>query len=168
MGPPVKPGDVSIEIMIYFEDISVGDAEDLPGRLISKEEIIGFAAKYDPQPHHLDEEAAKRSLLGGLSASGWHTCCALIRMIFDNPSREVAFLGSPGVEEARWKAPVRPGDRLRATSRVIEARASKSKPFMGLVKTRYEVFNQTDKLVMAMETWAMIARRPDNAKGDAP
>lgn len=165
MGPPVKPGDVSIEIMIYFEDISVGDKEELPGRLISKEEILDFAEQFDPQPHHLDEEAAKQSLLGGLSASGWHTCCALIRMTHESRSDEIAFAGSPGIEETRWKAPVRPGDTLRATSRVTEARASESKPAMGLIKRHYDVFNQDDKLVMTMDAWVMILRRPEAVNG---
>jgi len=149
--------------MNYFEDISIGDSRELPGRHISKEEIIAFATEYDPQPHHIDEEAAKDMLLGELVASGWHTACCLIRMIFENPAEPSAFLGSPGVDEVRWRKPVKPGDTLRATSEVVEARLSKSKPGMGLTKTRFEVFNQNDVQVMTMETWAMIATRPEKA-----
>jgi len=147
--------------MRYFEDFSIGDTEEIPGRTISKDEIISFASEYDPQPFHLDEDAGEASILGGLAASGWHICCALIRMIFENPAEPTAFLGSPGVDEVRWKKPMRPGDTIRATSCVLEARVSKSKPAMGLVKKRCEVFNQDDVLIMTMETWAMIARRPD-------
>jgi len=153
--------------MIYFEDISVGDKEVLPGRHISKEEIIAFATEYDPQPHHIDEEAAKHMMLGELVASGWHTACSLIRMIFDANREARAFLGSPGVEELRWRRPVKPGDTLRATSEVIEARRSKSKPGMGLTKTRFEVFNQDDVHVITMETWAMFACRPLSVGDDA-
>ncbi len=154
--------------MKHFEDFTVGDTEQIPGRMISKEEILAFAREYDPQPHHLDEDAAKASILGALSASGWHTCCTLMRMIFTNPSAPAAFLGSPGVEEVRWKKPVFPGDELSATGHVVEARTSKSKPFMGLVKKRYEVTNQNGTLVMTMEVWSMIARRATgNAGGEA-
>jgi len=145
--------------MRYFEDITVGETEEIIGPVISKEEVFDFARQYDPQPHHLDEDAAEKSILGGLSASGWHTCCALIRMIFKNSTEPSAFLGSPGVEEVRWKRPVRPGDQLNASSRVTEARVSNSKPFMGLVKRHYEVRNQSGDVVMTMDTWAMIARR---------
>jgi acyl dehydratase len=147
--------------MRYFEDYKVGDTEDIPGWTVTKDEIISFASEYDPQPFHLDEDAGEASILGGLAASGWHICCALIRMIFENPAEPTAFLGSPGVEEVRWRQPMRPGDTIRATAQVLEARASKSKPVMGLVKKHYDVFNQDDVLIMTMETWAMIARRPD-------
>ncbi len=171
MDYPDKPGNDEYQEkhMIYFEDISVGDTDELPGRHISKEEIIAFATEYDPQPHHIDEEAAKHMLLGELVASGWHTACCLIRMIFDGAREPRAFLGSPGVEELRWRRPVTPGDTLRATSKVIEARLSKSKPGMGLTKTRFEVFNQDDVMVMTMEVWGMMACRDTaSPKAGAP
>jgi len=146
--------------MLFFEDYEVGKVEKLPSRRITKEEIIDFASKYDPQPHHLDEEAGRASMLGGLAASGWHTCCALIRMVFENPAEPSAFLGSPGVEEVRWRAPVFAGDVLTATSEIVELRASKSRPNMGLIKRHYDVTKQDGTLVMTLDVWGMIARRP--------
>lgn len=146
--------------MKYFEDIAVGDTTDIPGPTVTKDDIFAFAREWDPQPHHLHEEAANKSILGGLSASGWHMSSLLMRMVFTNPNAEpVAFLGSPGVEEVRWKKPLLAGDTVRAVGTVVEARASQSKPFMGLVKRRFEMFNQRDELILTLETWGMIARR---------
>lgn len=153
--------------MKYFEDIKVGDVDEIPGPTVTREDIFNFAKEWDPQPHHLDPAAGEASILGGLSASGWHNCAMLMRMVFTNPQSEgLAFLGSPGVEEVRWKKPVLEGDTLRATGEVTEARESRSKPFMGLVKRHFELFNQKDELLMTMDVVGMIAKRPTGT-GDA-
>ncbi len=146
--------------MLYYEDFPVGGKKEFPERLISREEIIGFAEEYDPQTSHTAEGADEETAHKKLVASGWHMACSLARMVFKDPPEPTAFLGSPGVEEVLWHQPVRPGDRLRATSEITEARASKSKPGMGLTKTHYEVFNQDNVMVMTMVIWGMIARSP--------
>ncbi len=153
--------------MKYFEDIEVGDKAFYKGPTVTKEAIFAFAREWDPQPHHLDIDAANASILDGLSASGWHSCCLLMQMITNNPANPIAFLGAPGIEESRWKRPVMAGDTLHASSKVVDKRPSKSKPFMGLVKRHFEMFNQKDELVLTMEGWTMIARWPDaGARGE--
>ena len=101
-----------------------------------------FARKFDPQPFHVDEAAAKQSMFGGLIASGWHTCALAMRMMCDAYLLDAASMGSPGVEEIRWLKPVRPGDTLRVRCIVLEARPLESKPHVGLVRNRWEVLNQ--------------------------
>lgn len=122
-------------------------------------EMIAFARDYDPQPFHIDAEAARQSMYGGLIASGWHTVALVMRMMVDSYLNASASLGSPGVDHVRWLKPVRPGDVIRATRTVLETRPSDSRPEMGLVKTRWEVFNQSDELVMTMEGYGMFERR---------
>ncbi|HTS54132.1 MAG TPA: MaoC family dehydratase [Burkholderiales bacterium] len=148
----------------YWEDFKVGDTAPLGERLVDKAEMIAFAKAYDPQPFHVDEEAAKQSMFGGLIASGWHTVGMVMRMMVDSYLLESASLGSPGVDNVRWLKPVRPGDTIRATREVLETRASKSRPDMGVVKNRWEVFNQDGELVMTMEGYGMFRRRePESA-----
>ena len=101
---------------------------------MTREEIVAFAAEFDPQPMHLDEAAASATMLGGLGASGWHTCCLLMRMIADGFILNSSSMGGPGVEEVRWLKPLRPGTRIRVRATVLETRASNSRPEMGLVK----------------------------------
>lgn len=147
--------------MKYFEDIKVGDIDQIPGPTVTKEDIFAFAREWDPQPHHLDEDAAEKSILGGLATSGWHNCSLMMRMAFTNPNTErVAFLGSPGVEDVRWKSPLFAGDTVRATGEVLEVRESKSRPYMGLVRRLLTMINQDDRVIMTMEVVGMIAKRP--------
>lgn len=143
----------------YWEDLFVGRVIELGPRQVAREEIIEFAKRYDPQPFHTDEDAAKDSIYGGLVASGWHTCAMMMRMLYDSVLVRAASLGSPGVDAVRWLKPVRPGDTLRARMTIVEARASSSKPDRGTIRSKWEVFNQNDELVMTMEGVGMYRRR---------
>ena len=144
---------------IYWEDFKVGDTELMGEKRVDKDEVIAFATAYDPQPFHVDEEAARKSFFGGLIASGWHTCGMVMRMMCDSYLNQSASLGSPGVDNVRWLKPVRPGDTIRATRQVLETRASSSKPDIGIVKSRWDVHNQNGELVMTMEGIGMFRRR---------
>jgi acyl dehydratase len=143
---------------LYFEDFPVGEVKTYGPRVITREEIVAFAAEFDPQPMHLDEEAARLSLLGGLAASGWHTCSLMMRLICDGFVLDTASMGSPGVDEIKWLAPVRPGDSLGVRATVLEARVSNSKPNRGFVTFRYDVL-AGDTTVMTMKTALMVQRR---------
>ena len=145
---------------IYFEDISVGDKTTSKSISVTKEEIIEFARKYDPQPFHIDEEAAKKSIYGGLIASGWHTTALLMRLLVDNMTNMRAGLGSPGCDELRWRLPVRPGDSLRYESTVIETRKSASRPDMGIIRGDVKLHNQNDEIVLTLKSTGMIKTRP--------
>jgi acyl dehydratase len=144
---------------LHWEDFSPGQVTDCGSRLVTREEIVGFAAEYDPQPMHLDEQAARATLLGGLVASGWHSCCILMRMLSDGMLGDTSFMGTPGVEEVRWLAPLRPGERIKARATVLETRPSRSRPGMGFVKFRWELVDTSDKLLMSMVVSPMFARR---------
>ena len=143
----------------YWEDFKVGETVVLGERSLSKDEIIAFANEFDPQPFHVDEQAAKESIYGGLIASGWHTCAIAMRMMCDAYLLESASLGSPGVDQVRWLKPVRPGDRLRAQRTILESRSSSSRPELGIVKALWEVFNQRGEKVLSMEGINMFRRR---------
>jgi acyl dehydratase len=143
----------------YFEDFPVGMALEISGPTLTKDSILEYARRYDPQPFHVDEEAAKQSLFGGLIASGWQTVSLCMRMICDSYLIESASMGSPGVKEVSWTQPVRPGDTLKLKMTVLEAKASRSKPDRGMVLHRWEVFNQNQELVMRMEGYGMFRRR---------
>ena len=144
----------------YWEDFIPGSVREFGAMEVTKEEILEFARKYDPQPFHVDEEAARRSPYGGLIASGWHTCALAMRVICDGFMLEAASVGSPGIEKLRWIKPVRPGDVLRVRLEVLESRPLSSKPDIGLVRHRWEVLNQNDEVVMEMEGAVMFRRRP--------
>lgn len=143
----------------YWEDFEVGRHFERIAGPLTRESIVDFARQYDPQPFHVDEEAAAHSVYGGLIASGWQTCALGMRMICDAYLLEAASMGSPGVDAVRWLKPVRPGDRLRLRTTVLEATASRSKPDRGFVRSRWEMFNQNDELVMTMEGAGMFRRR---------
>lgn len=143
----------------YWEDFKPGESFPMGERVMDRDEMMAFARQFDPQPFHIDEEAAKRSMYGGLIASGWHTVALVMRMMCESYLNQSASLGSPGVDNVRWLKPVRPGDTIRARRTVLESRASQSRPEMGLVKTRWEVFNQDDELVMTIEGYGMFYRR---------
>ena len=143
----------------YWEDFPVGKVTEFGGIMLTQEDIVRFAKEFDPQPFHVDEDAAKQSIFGGVIASGWHTCALAMRMMCDAYLLESASLGSPGVENIRWLKPVRPGDTLRVRSVVLEARPLESKPHIGLVRNRWEVLNQNGEEVMQMEGFGMFKRR---------
>ena len=143
----------------YWEDFKVGEVHSIGEKRLGKDEMIAFAKQFDPQPFHMDEVTAKASMYGGLIASGWHTVALVMRMMCDAYLLDSASLGSPGIDNLKWLKPVRPGDTIRAQRTTIEVRASASKPDMGLVKTRWEVFNQDSEQVMTMEGYGMFRRR---------
>jgi len=143
----------------YWEDFPVGLVREFGGMTLTKEDIVRFARQYDPQPFHVDEEAARHTVFGQLIASGWQTCAAAMRMMCDAYLLESASAGSPGVENIRWMAPVRPGDTLRVRLTVLEARVLRSKPYIGLVRNKWEMFNQHNEQVMHMEGYGMFLRR---------
>lgn len=146
--------------MIHFEDIEVGHRQSFGRYEVSREEVVAFATNFDPQPFHLSDEAAAQTYFGRLSASGWHTCAMTMRMLVENMSVvEQAGLGSPGVDNLRWVKPVYPGDVLRCETEVVEKRRSRSRPDMGLFKTRCRVFNQDDELVLEMLSNGLIRVR---------
>lgn len=145
---------------IFYEDIVIGETESYGRYEVTRDEVIDFASKYDPQPFHLDEEAAKHSVFGGLCASGWHTCAMMMRMIVDNMmANKAAGMGSPGLDGVEWKKPVMVGDILSVKSTPTEKRESKSRKNIGLVKGTNEVFNQHGDLVMVVRTNYMMAKR---------
>ncbi|MBH1944330.1 MaoC family dehydratase [Erythrobacter sp. YJ-T3-07] len=153
--------------MKYYEDLEVGTKASFGHYEVTREEVLEFASKYDPQPFHLDDEAAAQTYFGRVSASGWHTCAMTMRMMVEQfTSQQVASLGSPGIDELRWIKPVYPGDTLRVESELIEKRRSKSKPHMGFTKTRQTTFNQHGEAVMSMIGNSIIGVRDPEAAGD--
>ena len=150
--------------LIYFEDLKVGTKQAFGRYDVTREEVIDFARKYDPQPFHLDDDAAAQTHFGRLSASGWHTCAMTMAMLVENfMSQKSAGLGSPGLEDLKWKKPVYPGDTLRVESELIEKRRSKSRPEMGLTRSRCQVFNQNDEMVLEMTNIGLMQVREPNA-----
>jgi len=143
----------------YFEDFPPGLTLDTKGPTVTREEIIDFATRFDPQPFHLDEAAAKASLFGGLAASGWHTAALCMRMMVDAYIKDSASLGSPGVDELRWVKPLLAGDTISGRATVLEAKPSRSRPEMGAIKAKWEVFNQKGELLMHTTTWGLVRRR---------
>lgn len=150
--------------MQYFEDIEVGRTASFGHYEVTREEVMAFAAKYDPQPFHLDDAAAAQTHFGRLSASGWHTCAMTMSMLVENlKENRQAGLGSPGVDELRWKKPVYPGDTLRVETTVLEKRRSKSRPEMGIFKSKLRVFNQNDEPVLEMISNGLVEVRDPQA-----
>lgn len=150
--------------MQYFEDIEVGRTASFGHYDVTREEVLDFASKYDPQPFHLDDAAAAATHFGRLSASGWHTCAMTMSMLVENlKSNRQAGLGSPGIDHLRWTKPVFPGDTLRCESTVVEKRRSKSRPEMGIFKSKLTVFNQDDEPVMSMISNGLIQVRDPHA-----
>jgi len=143
----------------FWEDFSPGSVSEYGPRLVTREEIVEFAAAFDPQPMHLDEAAAHASMLGSLAASGWHSCCLLMRMLSDGFIAHSHFMGAPGVEEVRWLAPLRPGEIVRARATVLETRPSRSRPQLGFVKFLFELVDSSGTRVMTLTVSPMFARR---------
>src|SRR3712207_999786 len=147
--------------MQYWEDLAVGQKASFGSYEVTREEVLEFARKYDPQPFHLSDEAAAQTHFGRLAASGWHTCAMTMAMIVDNLKETgQRGLGSPGVDELRWLKPVFPGDTIRIESEVVEVTPSRSKPSIGSFRTRVTVINQDDEPVMRFTSIVLIERRP--------
>ncbi|MDI4666282.1 MaoC family dehydratase [Xanthobacter autotrophicus] len=149
---------------IFFEDFIIGEVKTFGSHQVSREEIIAFAGEFDPQPMHLDEAAGKASLLGGMAASGWHSCAILMRLICDGFLLRTAGMGSPGVTENKWLAPIFPDDVLTMRRTVLESRTSKSKPEMGLVTFRFELVKPDKTVAMSQVCVIMIGRRNPGAR----
>ena len=146
--------------LLYFEDLAPGITAAFGRYEVTRAEVIEFATKYDPQPFHLSDEAAAQTHFGRISASGWHTCAMIMRMLVDNMTvRKQAGLGSPGLDELRWLRPVYPGDTLRLETELIDKTPSRSRPEMGSFRSEVRVFNQDDVLVATMKSIGLIRVR---------
>lgn len=144
--------------MRFYEDIEVGETERIGSYTVTKEEIIDFAERYDPQPFHVDE-AAEDSIYGGLIASGWQTMAVCMRMLVDELVNDQASMGARGADELRWIRPVRPGDTLSLTTEVIDKRPSERNPEVGEVDTEIVGYNQDDDVVVRWIALGLVARR---------
>jgi len=144
----------------YFDDFAVGDAISLGSHHFTEDEIIVFAKQFDPQPFHIDQNAAKRSIFGGIIASGWHTCSVMMRLLVDGLVADAASLGSPGVDEVRWVKPVRAGDTISVMLTVFDVKASTSKSDRGVVWIDWRATNQHGELVATIKSMGMFMRRP--------
>lgn len=145
----------------FLDDMNVGDRAAFGSYAVTREDVIDFASKYDPQPFHLDDAAAAATYFGRLSASGWHTCAMTMRMMVENLTvGGQASLGSPGIDQIRWLKPVYPGDTLRVETVITEIRPSRSKPDIGTVHNDITVFNQSGEPVMTMKSIGLLKRRP--------
>jgi len=163
-----SPATPAIPIMsLSFEDFPPGRFGCYGPRHVTREEMLAFAAEFDPQPMHLDEEAAGRSMLNGLAGSGWHLCAIMMRMMFDGFIGRTASLGSPGVNELRWLAPLRPQDDLTLDVEVAEARVSRSRPETGIVTFKGVVRNAAGVALCEMVSPIIVRRRPDSAAEQA-
>ena len=145
--------------LLHFEDFPPGEVREYGDRLVTAEEIVAFARQFDPQSFHLDAEAAKDSQIGGLIASGWHTASLLMRMNCDEFLLRSASQGAPGVDEVKWVKPVRPGERLRVRRTTLGARASKSRPELGLVECLFEVLSSDGEVRMTQRNSFFVRRR---------
>lgn len=145
--------------MRFYEDIEVGETERIGSYTVTKEEIIDFAERYDPQPFHVDEAAAEDSIYGGLIASGWQTMAVCMRMLVDELVNDQASMGARGADELRWIRPVRPGDTLSLTTEVIDKRPSERNPEVGEVDTEIVGYNQDDDVVVRWIALGLVARR---------
>ncbi len=147
------------EIQFYWEDFEVGQVRDLGTISPTRAEIIHFASQFDPQPFHLDDDAAKASVFGGLCASGWHTCSMAMRLMVTHFLQQTSSLGSPGLEHIKWPKPVFPGDVLRLQTTVLETKPMGRRPDVGMTRNLWEMFNQHGEKVLLMEGWGMFRRR---------
>jgi acyl dehydratase len=148
----------------YWEDFRPGEVAIFGPRLVTREEIVAFAAEFDPQPMHLDEAAGSATMLGGLGASGWHSCCLLMRVIADGFVNHTHSMGAPGVDEVRWLKPLRPNTQVRVRATVLETRAPKSRRDFGFVKCLFEMLDERDTVLTTLTSPLMIARREGGAR----
>ena len=147
----------------HWEDFNIGDVAVYGPRLVTREEIVAFAAEFDPQPAHLDEAAAAATLHGGLAGSSWHSCALIMRMMADGFLLGSSSMGAPGVEEVRWLQPLRPGTQLRLRTTVLDTRSSKSRPEMGLTRIRYDLIDEADTVITTLTSTMMLGRRAPGA-----
>ena len=145
----------------YFEDFFPGQEIVLGSRTVSEEEIIAFAKQFDPQPFHVDHEAAAASIFGGVIASGWHTCSMMMRLVVDNLLGGSSSMGSPGLDGVRWLLPVRAGDTISVRYLTTKVKASESRPDRGVVWSKWTAANQHGQDVCTIEGMGMFGRRPD-------
>jgi len=143
----------------YLEDFAVGQTFKTGRHRIDKVQIFAFARQFDPQPFHIDEDAARNSPFGGLVASGWHTTAITMRLLVDGEFRPAGGILGVGFEELSWPRPVRPGDELHASSEVLEVRPSKSKPDRGMIRVRTTTFNQNEEAVLVFTGNLLVPRR---------
>ena len=149
--------------MIYFEDLEIGRVTEFGSYDVTREEVLEFARKYDPQPFHLSDEEAAKTHFGRIAASGWHTTAMTMAVIARHVvAHEQAGLGSPGIDELRWKKPVYPGDTLNVRGEILEKTPSRSRPEMGSFRTRTTVTNQNGETVMTFISIVLIRRRPSS------
>jgi acyl dehydratase len=147
--------------MQYLEDLEIGAETYFGSYDVTREEVLDFARKYDPQPFHLSDEEAAKTHFGRLSASGWHTCAMTMAVIARRVvDQQQAGLGSPGIDELRWRRPVYPGDRLHVHGKITGTTPSRSKPEMGSFRTATTVTNQNGEAVLTFESIVLIRRRP--------
>jgi acyl dehydratase len=143
----------------YFEDFYEGQVIDLGKRVVTEDEIIEFARQFDPQPFHIDRDAAAKSIYGGVIASGWHTCSMMMRMVCDGLMCTASSMGSPGLDSVRWLAPVRAGDTLSVRYHTTRVKSSTSKPDRGVVWSKWVATNQHGEEVCTVEGMGMFGRR---------
>jgi acyl dehydratase len=143
----------------FWEDFAAGQSAEYGPVTITADDITAFAREFDPQPMHVDAQAARASMLAGLAASGWHTCAIMMRLITDGFLLDSTFMGGPGCDEIRWRVPVRPGDGLRVRAQVTDVRESRTRADAGFVKFLFEVVNGEDACVMTAVVHLMFARR---------
>jgi acyl dehydratase len=146
----------------YFEDYVPGVVHEFGAIAVDEHDVIEFGKRFVPLFYHVDKEAAKQSIYGGIIASGWHTAALMMRVYVENYLSQVANLGSPGGDELRWDKPVFPGDELSVRATVLEARRSESRPDRGIVRTFIEVLNQKREVVMSMKMVNFVRCRQDS------
>lgn len=144
----------------WFEDYAVGSTQEHGPIRVDEAEVLDFGRRFDPQPFHVDPEAAAAGPFGGLIASGWHTCALMMKLLAEDYLSPVSSLGSPGIDELRWLQPVRPGDELVLRTTVQEARVSRSKPDRGIVRTQVKLANQDGAVVLGLLAMNLIRTRP--------
>jgi acyl dehydratase len=147
----------------YFEDFFEGQEIPMGSKTVTEEEIISFARQFDPQPFHIDHDAAEASHFGGVIASGWHTCSMMMRLVVDGLMSTSSSMGSPGLEKVRWIKPVRPGDTLTVVYLTQQVKASDSRPDRGVVWSKWQATNQHGDIVATIEGMGMFGRRPKAA-----
>ena len=150
--------------MLYFEDFPPGKRLEYGDREVTADEIVAFGREFDPQPFHHDDELARRTMAGGLIASGWHAAALMMRINCDELFLRSASQGSPGVESIDWLLPIRPGDRLRVRFTTVNARPSRSRPDLGVVEGRFELINQNGDVAMRQQASIFFRRRPGDQR----
>lgn len=161
VGPGADAGGDAGQVR-YLDEFAVGQVFRSGRITVDADQIMAFAAAYDPQPFHLDEEAARHTFFGGLAASGWHTAALTMRLLLTNDVRPAGGFVGTGFSELRWPRPVRPGDELHIESEIMEVRPSTSRPTQGLIKVRTTTFNQRDEVVQVLVGTLVVQRKPTN------